>query len=190
AFEAFRYITLPAVRPTLIVVGILQVIIGLQVFDLLYTLTNGGPGRSTYVLIYAIYEKAFGDVSLGYASAITVVLFGLIVLCSFLLLVFQVRRRRVAATILDEEAELAAASARTSLRFNRLAPGIERALSEGRPATIEPPRRRLVRLPERVGRVGFGLFAALLLFFFVAPIAWIFIASLQTEDALKAMPPH
>src|SRR3989475_1927971 len=39
SWEAFRFITLPAIRPTLIIVGILQVIIGLQVFDLLYTLT-------------------------------------------------------------------------------------------------------------------------------------------------------
>src|SRR5437868_5689231 len=58
-WEAFRFITLPAIRPTLIVVGILQIIIGLQVFDLLYTLTNGGPGRATYVLIYAIFDLAF-----------------------------------------------------------------------------------------------------------------------------------
>ena len=64
----FRYITLPAIRPTLIVVGVLQVIIGLQVFDLLYSLTSGGPGRDTYVLIYAIYETAFRNLSFGYAS--------------------------------------------------------------------------------------------------------------------------
>src|SRR5262245_13614814 len=107
SWDAFRYITLPAIKPTLIVVGILQVILGLQTFDMLYTLTNGGPGRATYVLIYAIYEKAFGDVSLGYASAITVVLFFIIVLCSMLLLLFQVRRRRRAETIVDEDDETA-----------------------------------------------------------------------------------
>ena len=56
----FRFITLPAIKTTLIVVGVLQVIIGLQVFDLLYSLTSGGPGRDTYVLIYAIYDIAFG----------------------------------------------------------------------------------------------------------------------------------
>ena len=67
AWESFRFITLPAIRPTLIVVAILQIIIGLQVFDMLFTLTNGGPGRATYVLIYAIYDLAFGQLSLGYA---------------------------------------------------------------------------------------------------------------------------
>ncbi len=89
-WESFRFITLPAIRSTLIVVGILQVIIGLQVFDLLYTLTNGGPGRQTYVLIYAIYDLAFNNLSFGYASTVTVVLFGFILLVSLLLLVFQV----------------------------------------------------------------------------------------------------
>ncbi len=47
AWETFRFVTLPAIKTTLIVVGVLQVIIGLQVFDLLYSLTSGGPGRDT-----------------------------------------------------------------------------------------------------------------------------------------------
>ena len=47
AWESFRFVTLPGIKSTLIVVGILQVIVGLQVFDLLYSLTNGGPGRVT-----------------------------------------------------------------------------------------------------------------------------------------------
>ncbi len=50
AWETFRFVTLPAIKTTLIVVGVLQVIIGLQVFDLLYSLTSGGPGRDTYML--------------------------------------------------------------------------------------------------------------------------------------------
>ncbi len=105
SWESFRFITLPAIRPTLIIVGILQVIIGLQVFDLLYTLTNGGPGRSTYVLIYAIFELAFQNLSFGYASTVTVVLFGLIVLFSLLFLLVQVRRRRDRAPAIDEDSE-------------------------------------------------------------------------------------
>jgi multiple sugar transport system permease protein len=190
AWESFRFITLPAIRPTLIVVGILQIIIGLQVFDLLYTLTNGGPGRSTFVLIYAIYELAFLDVSLGYASAVTVVLFAIIVLCSFALLLFQVRRRRGPGPIVDEEAELAAAGARTSLRFERVPAAITQARASTAEPEAEPSRRALIKVPERLGRTLFGTFVALLLFFFVAPILWMFIASIQTEDALKNLPPH
>jgi len=110
SWESFRFITLPAIRPTLIVVGILQVIIGLQVFDLLFTLTNGGPGRSTYVLIYAIYDLAFQNLSFGYGSTVTVVLFGLIVLCSMLLLVFQIRRRKAVGPAIDRMEQLADAA--------------------------------------------------------------------------------
>jgi ABC-type sugar transport system permease subunit len=188
AWESFRFITLPAIRPTLIVVGILQVIIGLQVFDMLYTLTNGGPGRATYVLIYAIYEKAFEFISLGYASAITVVLFFIIVLCSLLLLVFQLRRRRNRDLVLDEEAELASTSRLTALQTPARAPAARVDAEPRREAA--PARRPLIRLPRPASKVLFGLLVVGLLLFFVAPIAWMVIASLQTDDALQHMPPQ
>ncbi len=86
SWETFRFVVLPAIRPTVMVIAVLQIIIGLQVFDLLFSLTHGGPGYDTYVLIYAIYDKAFNDLSLGYAAALTVVLFLIIVACSLLLL--------------------------------------------------------------------------------------------------------
>jgi multiple sugar transport system permease protein len=183
SWQSFRFITLPAIRPTLIVVGILQIIIGLQVFDLLFTLTNGGPGRTTYVLVYAIYDLAFRSVSLGYASAVTVVLFGIIVLCSLALLAFQLRRRRAIGPRTDEEAELAATGARTSLRFGTAPRWAVVAPDEGRP-------RRRSRVTPRLSRLLAGLGAAGLLFFFVAPIAWMVISSLQSDAALSNLPPH
>jgi ABC-type sugar transport system permease subunit len=186
AWESFRYITLPAIKNTLIVVGVLQVIIGLQVFDLLYSLTSGGPGRDTYVLIYAIYTITFEQISLGYGAAITVVLFGIIVAASLLLLALQVRRRRPVEASVDEESDQAAASARTSLRLD---PTASRAV---RPTGAHPeearPRRRL-RLPSAVSRTAFGLGVAGLFFFFAAPIVWMFIASLQPFQALAQQPP-
>lgn len=187
SWDMFRHITLPAIKPTLIVVGILQVILGLQVFDMLYTLTNGGPGRATYVLIYAIYEKAFLEVSLGYASAITVVLFFIIVLCSLLLLLFQVRRRRRTAGAVIEDDDEAPLSP-LAQQLGRRPIG---SAAVGLPSLKDVPLHRpLIRLPERVGRVLFGIVVAVLSFFFVAPIAWMVIASFQTEDALKNMPPQ
>lgn len=185
AWESFRYITLPAIRPTLIVVGILQVIVGLQVFDLLYSLTNGGPGRDTYVLIYAIYDIAFTGLSFGYASAVTVVLFGIIVLTSLLLLVFQLRRRRAVGPTTDEEAELAAAAGRGSLRFGT-GPLSLRLPAAGDDGTA---RRRRLALPSRVGRVVFGTGVVVLFLFYIAPIAWLAIASLQPESAIQVQPP-
>jgi multiple sugar transport system permease protein len=187
SWDMFRHITLPAIKPTLIVVGILQVILGLQVFDMLYTLTNGGPGRATYVLIYAIYEKAFLDVSLGYASAITVVLFFIIVACSLLLLLFQVRRRRRTAGAVIEDDDEAPLSP-LAQQLGRRPIG---SAAVGLPSLKDVPLHRpLIRLPERVGRVLFGIVVAVLVFFFVAPIAWMVIASFQTESALKSLPPE
>ena len=183
AWEAFRYITLPAIKPTLIVVGILQIIVGLQVFDLLYSLTNGGPGRDTFVLIYAIFETAFQNLSFGYASTLTVVLFGIIVACSLIMIAFVVRRRRPADGIDDEDTQDLATSRPSFL--GKVEPSAFRAVA----AFGEEPARRRLRLPSTVGRVGFGVGAIALFTFFIAPIAWIAIASIQPESAIQRQPP-
>jgi multiple sugar transport system permease protein len=139
------------------------------------------------VLIYAIYDLAFGTLSLGYASAVTVVLFGIIVLCSLLLLLFQVRRRWASAAPVEDEAAAAVAAARTSLRFERGSGETSRVQSN---LGDQEARARGIRLPAAFGRMLFGLGTGLLLFFFAAPIAWMAIASLQTDEALSHLPPH
>ena len=185
-WESFRFITLPAMKNTLIVVGVLQVIIGLQVFDLLYSLTSGGPGRDTYVLIYAIYTISFEQISLGYGATLTVVLFALIVAASFLILILQGRRRQAIGPSIDEEADSAAASNRTSLRLGpRSATGAWASAAYPE----EQRRRNRSRLVAPVSRIAFGLGVSVLFFFFAAPIAWILIASLQPFQALAQQPP-
>ena len=151
SWESFRFITLPAIKNTLIVVGVLQVIIGLQVFDLLYSLTSGGPGRDTYVLIMAIYDITFGQISLGYGAAITVILFLIIVAASFLILIARVRRRAPIAVV-DDEAEDAAATGRTSLRLDRSARLREAAEPRGRGQPAESDPAAAVRSPRSGSR--------------------------------------
>ncbi len=185
AWESFRFITLPAIKNTLIVVGVLQIIIGLQVFDLLYSLTSGGPGRDTYVLIYAIYTITFEQISLGYGAAITVVLFAIIVAASLLILVF-LRRRQPVGPPVDEEAENAAASARTSLRLGSRSSRVAWT-SDAQPDAERA--RSWIRFPAWVSRIAFGLGVSALFFFFIAPIAWMVIASLQPFAALAQQPP-
>jgi len=96
-FQLFRYVTLPGIRTALLVVGILQIILSLQVFDLIFTLTGGGPGLETTVITYYIYIQAFSDLSFGYSSALAVFLLLLIALSSATLLYFRLggRRRRI-----------------------------------------------------------------------------------------------
>lgn len=72
--QKFRYITVPLLRPIIFMVITLGIIWSFQVFDLVYTMTGGGPGMSTVTLVYNIYSTAFKEFSMGYASALSVLL--------------------------------------------------------------------------------------------------------------------
>jgi ABC-type sugar transport system permease subunit len=70
-----RHVTLPLLRPTAAFVAITSLIASFQLFDVVRLLTQGGPVRSTTVLVYAIYEQLFRDLRVGRASALVVVFF-------------------------------------------------------------------------------------------------------------------
>src|SRR6185369_14528030 len=74
-FERFRHVTLPMLRPTTVFVATTSMIASFQLFDVVRLLTQGGPVRSTTVLVYAIYEQLFRDLRVGRASALVVVFF-------------------------------------------------------------------------------------------------------------------
>lgn len=82
--KQFFYITLPSLSPTLFIVVVLTIIGSFQVFDLVSVMTDGGPGRSTNVLVFRIYQEAFLNYRMGYASAMSIVLFLLIMIISFI----------------------------------------------------------------------------------------------------------
>ena len=92
-FSRFRYIILPHLRNTLIFATLLELIVSLQVFDLIFTLTRGGPGRDTTVLSYLVYINAFERLSLGRASAMAVLLTLMILTLSALSLSLIFTRR-------------------------------------------------------------------------------------------------
>ena len=74
-FNKIRYITIPMLTPTTFFVVIMLTIQCFKVFDLIYVMTGGGPGRATNVIVNHIYNAAFVDFKFGYASAGAVVLF-------------------------------------------------------------------------------------------------------------------
>ncbi|WP_068675217.1 carbohydrate ABC transporter permease [Oceanobacillus sp. Castelsardo] len=74
-WQKFWRITLPMIKPTTVFIVVMEVIHGFMVFDLIYTMTNGGPGTSTTVIVQYIYQKAFVEGDMGYASAIGTVFF-------------------------------------------------------------------------------------------------------------------
>ncbi len=82
AWQQFRYVTLPGLRQQILVAFILTFIAALRVFDLVFVLTNGGPGKTTYVTSYLVYQQTFQRNRAGYGAAIAVTLALVIVLVS------------------------------------------------------------------------------------------------------------
>lgn len=81
-WDQVRRITLPLLMPTTVLVLVLQVIASLKVFDQIYLLLQGGPNFSTRPAIQYIYEVGFSQYRVGYASALSIVFFLLIVAVS------------------------------------------------------------------------------------------------------------
>jgi multiple sugar transport system permease protein len=79
-WQQFTRITLPLLRPTMLFVLVTGVIGSFQVFDMVYVLTNGGPGDATRVMNFSIYQSAFVGFHIGEASAMSVILFAVILL--------------------------------------------------------------------------------------------------------------
>ena len=75
AWQRYFRITLPLLTPSLFFIFIMSMINSLKVFDQVAVATQGGPGTSSYVLVYAIYDYAFNFFDMGYASAIAWLLF-------------------------------------------------------------------------------------------------------------------
>ncbi|BAQ32547.1 carbohydrate ABC transporter permease [Bifidobacterium scardovii] len=84
AFQVFWHVVLPSIRPTLFLVTTQLIISAFQVFDQAYILTKGGPGNSTVTVVYYIYDRGFGALRMGYASALSFVLFAIIFVFSLI----------------------------------------------------------------------------------------------------------
>ncbi|WP_394620287.1 carbohydrate ABC transporter permease [Lentzea sp. JNUCC 0626] len=82
-WQMFRSLTLPLLRPILVMVVILNVISSTQVFDIVQVSTKGGPADASLVLQMYIYDKAFGQFDFGYAATMSLALFLLLVTVTF-----------------------------------------------------------------------------------------------------------
>ena len=92
AWERFKLVTWPMLGPTHVFVITISSIRSFQVFDTVEALTQGGPSKSTYVMVYAMFEKGVKQNLLGIGSAITIV-FLIFVLILTLIQVYFVNRR-------------------------------------------------------------------------------------------------
>jgi multiple sugar transport system permease protein len=87
ARQQFWYITLPGLQPTLIFAIVTTAIFTLRSFEPVYVVTGGGPLNATNILVYYIYEQAFGQFDFGYAAAAATVL----LLATLILVYVQLR---------------------------------------------------------------------------------------------------
>lgn len=96
-WQTFRLITVPLLRPILVMVVVVSMIGSFQIFDTVSVATSGGPGNSTRVIYLYIYEKAFQQFDMGYASAMAVVL----MLALVILTLFQLKLARSSESDMD-----------------------------------------------------------------------------------------
>jgi multiple sugar transport system permease protein len=84
--QCFRHITLPLVWPFILVALMLRAVDALKAFDTIFVITGGGPGTASETLNLYLYQEAFAYYDIGYASAIVVVFFAIILLVTWLLM--------------------------------------------------------------------------------------------------------
>jgi len=82
AGQRFRYLTIPLLMPAIAIVTVLNVLYGLRVFDIVYAMTNGGPGYATEVLSTGIF-KAFSQGQYGLGTAISTILFLILIAAGY-----------------------------------------------------------------------------------------------------------
>jgi multiple sugar transport system permease protein len=93
AWQKFRYVTLPMLTPATFFVSVMLTIASFKVFDLILVMTDGGPGRATNVLVIHTYNIAFREFRFGYASAIALVLFVIVLIIT--IVQFRMEKRWV-----------------------------------------------------------------------------------------------
>ncbi len=94
AWQVFRYLTLPMLRPAIFIVVIFRTMIALRAFEGIFATTGGGPGTATEILNLYAYRVSFNSLTLGYGAALGTVLLVLTTLTSAVF--FRLRREREA----------------------------------------------------------------------------------------------
>jgi multiple sugar transport system permease protein len=92
-WQKIRHITIPTISPIIFFNVIMGIIGAFQVFTEPYLMTKGGPAEATYFLPHYIYDSAFRDLRMGYASAMSWILF--LVILGLTALAFRLSRDRV-----------------------------------------------------------------------------------------------
>jgi ABC-type sugar transport system permease subunit len=188
AIRRFFSITLPWLRPMLLLILILTTINSIMAFDLFWIMTRGGPGSATTVFSWLGYAYAFQFFKFGEGAAI---LYVLTIICLILAAIYL---KLFFPTVTGGRPSFAGAeAARESLAvtlINRIA-----AAGESARTRLErlPPFRRRHLIPARVrrhlGKIGLGLAALLIFVWSFGPFLWLVVMSLSPSADLVRTPP-
>jgi multiple sugar transport system permease protein len=189
AWQRFRYITLPWLRPILSLVLILSSINAIMAFDLIYFLTRGGPGTDTTVFSWLGYNTIFSFFQFGKGTAILLTLTLLCLVLAFVYVNLLERQPRIAreqagrATVEDLEDDLQRRSELTQLiaQRSRTSSGSSFAIEGrgwGRSRQARIWKRRLIYVP-----------VALIALWSLAPVVWLAICSVSPMTDLVSKPP-
>ncbi|RZL65456.1 MAG: sugar ABC transporter permease [Variovorax sp.] len=92
AWQRFWYITLPLIRPAIVMVVIMRMMTALSAFAAIFAATGGGPGSSTEILNLYAYRTSFTELNIGYGSSLAMVLLGITLAISYLM--FRLRKAK------------------------------------------------------------------------------------------------
>ena len=189
AWQCLRFITMPALRKTILILVLVETIWALQLFDTLYILTQGGPGLKTTVLTYLVFTQAFESLKLGYASAIGLLLFLCILLSAGVIFWLIVREQRARLPVEDAGPSAGKPETEHAAPVWTLADVGELPLLAGRQVRRRWPFLTpvVVSLLRRLGLVA-GV--ALMLVWTLLPFVWIAIVSVQPMVNVTSVPPE
>ncbi|WFP76170.1 sugar ABC transporter permease [Mesorhizobium sp. WSM4906] len=90
-WQIFRMITWPMLAPTTLIIMVLTTIGSFKVFDHIYQMTGGGPENGTLVLAFYIYQQAFKFFNVGYASALALIMFVIVMILTLVQVMIRQR---------------------------------------------------------------------------------------------------
>jgi len=191
SWRAFRSVTLPLLAPTMLVVIVLSTIRAVQIFDVVFAFTGGGPGSATLYIVHFIYNNGFASPfrEYGLAAATSLVM-------ASVLIVLTIIQIRVQGTGLEDEDEGKTAPSRVSSALGELSGSIKRLLLaplwERLQALLDAVGALLGWLFATAGRRAFFTYGYLLLGVIVmfGPVLWLVMSSFKSSGDILRFPPR
>ena len=194
SWRAFRSITLPLLAPTMLVVIVLSTIRAVQIFDVVFAFTGGGPGSATLYIVHYIYTNGFASPfrEYGLAAATSLVMAAVLIV----LTIIQIRVQGTGMEDEDDGKKKVARRPALSQAIGDLWGGVKRSL-------LDPLLQLLQGLLDAVGgilgwifgtarRQSFFTYGYLLLGVIVmfGPVLWLVMSSFKSSGDINRFPPR